>query len=122
RWPPYWGIRPEVPTRWSTTISARLAAPEPWLTASSGDDRCMDHFPGSPDPVHDLPRRFCPACGRWTSQRFKSGPGARPDARCPHCRSLERQRFLAVLTSCLGPVVEVDTLLDIAPAPCTTTV
>ena len=78
----------------------------------------MDHFPGS----QDLPRRFCPACGRWTSQRFGSGPGARPDARCPHCRSLERQRFLAVLTSCLGPVVDVGTLLDIAPAPCTTAV
>jgi SAM-dependent methyltransferase len=69
----------------------------------------------------DVPRRFCPACGEWTIGRFRHGPGARPDARCPHCKSLERQRFLAVLTSCLRPVVEpVGTLLDIAPAPCTT--
>ena len=82
----------------------------------------MDHFPGSPRPVSSLPRRFCPACGRWTDRRFRTGPGARSDARCPHCKSLERQRFLAVLTSCLGPVVEVGTLLDIAPAPCTTAV
>jgi SAM-dependent methyltransferase len=70
-----------------------------------------------------VPRRFCPACGEWTVGAFRSGPGARPDARCPHCRSLERQRFLAVLTSCLMPAVEpVGTLLDIAPAPCTTAV
>ena len=70
----------------------------------------------------DVPRRFCPSCGQWTSGRFRQGPGARPDARCPHCKSLERQRFLAVLTSCLSPVVEVGTLLDIAPADCTTAV
>jgi SAM-dependent methyltransferase len=79
----------------------------------------MDHFPGS----HDLPRRFCPACGQWTSRAFRNGPGKRPDARCPHCKSLERQRFLAVIVSCLKPVVgPVGTLLDIAPAPCTTSV
>ncbi|MEO6511630.1 MAG: class I SAM-dependent methyltransferase [Nocardioides sp.] len=82
----------------------------------------MDHFPGSPVEARDVPRRFCPACGQWTAERFRTGPGARPDARCPHCKSLERQRFLAVLTSCLGPVVDVGTLLDIAPAPCTTSV
>jgi SAM-dependent methyltransferase len=53
--------------------------------------------------------------------RFRSGPGKRQDARCPHCKSLERQRFLAVVISCLRPAVEpVGTLLDIAPAPCTT--
>jgi SAM-dependent methyltransferase len=79
----------------------------------------MDHFPG---PQHNLPRRYCPVCGHWTDRRFRKGPGARPDARCPDCRSLERQRFLAVLTSCLGPLVDVGTLLDIAPAPCTTAV
>jgi SAM-dependent methyltransferase len=79
----------------------------------------MDHFPG---PRHDLPRRYCPVCGHWTDRRFRNGPGARPDARCPSCKSLERQRFLAVLTSCLGPLVDVGTLLDIAPAPGTTTV
>jgi SAM-dependent methyltransferase len=71
----------------------------------------------------DVPRRFCPACGEWTIGRFRDGPGARADARCPRCKSLERQRFLAVLTSCLRPVVEpVGTLLDIAPAPCTTAI
>ena len=71
----------------------------------------------------DVPRRFCPACGEWTVGAFRSGPGARPDARCPHCKSLERQRFLAVIASCLMPAVEpVGTLLDIAPAPCTTAV
>jgi SAM-dependent methyltransferase len=74
------------------------------------------------DEPLDVPRPFCPSCGQWTSGRFRRGPGARPDARCPHCKSLERQRFLAVLTSCLSPVVEVGTLLDIAPAPCTTSI
>jgi SAM-dependent methyltransferase len=73
------------------------------------------------DEPLDVPRRFCPSCGQWTSGRFRQGPGARPDARCPHCKSLERQRFLAVLTS-LSPLVEVGTLLDIAPAACTTAV
>jgi SAM-dependent methyltransferase len=83
----------------------------------------MDHFPGSPDSPTDLPRRFCPACGQWTSRAFRAGPGKRPDARCPHCKSLERQRFLAVIVSCLKPAVgPVGTLLDIAPAPCTTSV
>ncbi len=76
----------------------------------------MDDFPA-------VPRRFCPVCGQWTADTFRNGPGARPDARCPHCKSLERQRFLAVLTSCLMPAVEpVGTLLEIAPAPCTTQV
>jgi SAM-dependent methyltransferase len=74
------------------------------------------------DEPLDVPRRYCPSCGQWTAGRFRQGPGARPDARCPHCKSLERQRFLAVLTSCLAPAVEVETLLDIAPAPCTTAV
>jgi hypothetical protein len=70
-----------------------------------------------------VPRRFCAACGEWTVGAFRTGPGARPDARCRHCKSLERQRFLAVLTSCLMPALEpVGTLLDIAPAPCTTAV
>ena len=77
---------------------------------------------GPPDAL-DIPRRFCPACGRWTVGRFRNGPCERPDARCPHCKSLERQRFLAVVVSCLMPAVEpVDTLLDIAPAPCTTSI
>jgi SAM-dependent methyltransferase len=74
------------------------------------------------DEPLEVPRRFCPSCGQWTSRRFRRGPGARPDARCPHCKSLERQRFLAVVTSCLSPVVEIGTLLDIAPAPCTTAI
>ena len=74
------------------------------------------------DEPLEVPRRFCPSCGQWTSGRFRRGPGARPDARCPHCKSLERQRFLAVVTSCLSPVVEIGTLLDIAPAPCTTAI
>jgi SAM-dependent methyltransferase len=70
-----------------------------------------------------VPRRLCAACGKWTVGTFRTGPGGRPDARCPHCKSLERQRFLAVLTSFLTPAVEpVGTLLDIAPAPCTTAV
>ena len=71
----------------------------------------------------DLPRRFCPACGEWTVGHFRLGPGSRPEARCPHCKSLERQRFLAVVVGCLRPVLEpVGTVLDIAPAPVTTTV
>lgn len=71
----------------------------------------------------DLPRRFCPACGEWTVGHFRLGPGARPEARCPHCKSLERQRFLAVILACLQPALDpVGTVLDIAPAPVTTSV
>jgi SAM-dependent methyltransferase len=75
------------------------------------------------DLLPDLPRRFCPACGEWTAGHFRLGPGARPEARCPHCKSLERQRFLAVVVACLRPVLgPVGTVLDIAPAPVTTSV
>jgi SAM-dependent methyltransferase len=39
---------------------------------------------------------YCPACDA-TVDAFAPGPGGRPDARCPHCDSLERHRFLALL-------------------------
>lgn len=39
---------------------------------------------------------YCPACSSPVDG-FLAGPGDRPDARCPHCQSLERHRFLALL-------------------------
>lgn len=69
----------------------------------------------------ELRPRYCPACGAWVSTRFRPGPGRRPDARCPHCRSLERHRFLAVLLDALRPALgEIGLLLDIAPTPVST--
>lgn len=52
---------------------------------------------------------------------FNPGPGGRPDAGCPRCGSLERQRFLAMLLDVLAPLLPpVDVLLDIAPSEQTT--
>lgn len=48
--------------------------------------------------------------------RFAPGPGGRPKAKCPHCRSLARHRFLAYLFDRLAPVIATARLvLDIAP-------
>lgn len=59
--------------------------------------------------------RRCPACGRDVV-RFEPGPRDRPDARCPHCQSLERHRFLAILLDTLEPLlVSARVVLDIAP-------
>ena len=64
------------------------------------------------------PKRFCPVCHHAVRQTFRSGPGGRPDARCPRCRGLERHRFFAVLVDMLRPALgRVDVLLDIAPYP-----
>jgi hypothetical protein len=38
--------------------------------------------------------RWCPVCGKW-SRRFRAfGKIRRRDAKCPHCGSLERHRFV----------------------------
>src|SRR5680860_700626 len=59
----------------------------------------------------------CPACHRRV-QRFRPGPrGGRVQARCPHCRSLERHRFLAILLDGLGPMLpSARVLLEVAPS------
>ncbi len=63
------------------------------------------------------PSRYCPVCSAFTDGPFRRGPGGRPDASCPTCGSLERQRFLAVLLSCLEPTMgPIGVLLDIAPS------
>lgn len=38
--------------------------------------------------------RFCPVCGRGSGKFLEFGIVPRPDAMCPHCRSLERHRLL----------------------------
>ena len=66
----------------------------------------------------DHPRRYCPACDHVVRRDFLPGPGQRPDAACPRCRSLERHRFLALLLALLRPGLgEVDILLEISPSP-----
>lgn len=65
-------------------------------------------------------RRYCPVCGRWARYFISYGRPARPDAQCPFCGSLERQRLLWLylhghsddLRNGAGP------LLHVAPAPC----
>lgn len=39
---------------------------------------------------------FCPVCQRHLDS-FSPGPGGRENARCGHCQSLERHRYLALL-------------------------
>lgn len=66
----------------------------------------------------DYPRRYCSICHQVVPRGFKPGPGGRPDASCPQCRSLERHRFLAVLLATLGPVLDdLGTVLEVAPSP-----
>ncbi|WP_341924382.1 methyltransferase domain-containing protein [Nocardioides psychrotolerans] len=71
--------------------------------------------------ILDFPRRYCPTCDRIVRKDFKPGPGGRPDASCPRCRSLERHRFFAILLSVLAPLLDdVDLLLEVSPSPQTT--
>ena len=66
----------------------------------------------------DYPRRYCSICHHVVRRGFLPGPGGRPDASCPRCRSLERHRFFALLLSVLEPVLDdLGTLLEIAPSP-----
>ena len=62
--------------------------------------------------------RYCSACDHSIRGEFRPGPRGRRDAKCPRCKSLERQRFLALLLDTLRPSLgDVGTLLDIAPTP-----
>ena len=65
---------------------------------------------------------FCPICRRHLDS-FSPGPGGRKNARCPHCHSLERHRYLAVLLAAFGKEVASSRhVLEIAPtAPVTRT-
>lgn len=66
----------------------------------------------------NYPRHYCTICHSLVPKAFKPGPGGRPNASCPRCRSLERHRFFAVLLSALEPLVAgIDTLLEVAPSP-----
>jgi SAM-dependent methyltransferase len=70
--------------------------------------------------VADYPRRYCPICDNVVRRDFLPGPGGRPDATCPKCGSLERDRFFAILLSVLEPILaELATLVEIAPSPAT---
>lgn len=69
----------------------------------------------------DYPRRYCSVCDTVVQGEFGPGPSGRPDAACPRCGSLERQRFLSVLLGVLRPSLgDLDVLLDVAPSPQTT--
>jgi SAM-dependent methyltransferase len=64
------------------------------------------------------PRRYCPICHHVGRSEFRPGPGGRPNASCPKCRSLDRHRFFAILLSMLTPVIDdLDVLLEVAPSP-----
>lgn len=61
--------------------------------------------------------RYCPNCQQLTEQAYLPGPGGRPDASCPTCMSLERERFLALLLDSVAPVMHgLDLLVDVAPS------
>lgn len=67
-------------------------------------------------------RRYCPVCDRFADAFLEFGRKRRPDARCPHCGSLERHRlvwrYFQRRTDLLdGPG---GTVLHIAPEACFT--
>lgn len=62
---------------------------------------------------------FCPACGR-AFLKLRPGPGGRPDASCPFCESLERQRLLSLLLRSAAPALSGARVLDVAPSDYTT--
>lgn len=68
-----------------------------------------------------IPWRQCPVCDDRTNRPYRPGPGGRPDAACPSCRSLERHRFLALLLRRSAfDLLLADTVLDVAPSRYTT--
>ena len=72
----------------------------------------------SDSTLDDYPRRYCPICHNVVRSEFRPGPGGRPNASCPKCRSLDRHRFFTILLSMLAPVIDdLDVLLDVAPSP-----
>ena len=60
----------------------------------------------SESTLDDYPRRYCPICHNVVRSEFRPGPGGRPNASCPKCRSLDRHRFFAILLSMLEPVID----------------
>lgn len=67
-------------------------------------------------------RRLCTSCMNVVDA-FRNGPNGRPDAACPRCGSLERDRFLALLLQGMAPyVASAGAVLDIAPNRATTRV
>lgn len=68
-----------------------------------------------------VPWRQCPVCDERQNRPYRPGPGGRPDAACPSCRSLERHRFLALLLRRSSfDLALADTILDVAPSRYTT--
>lgn len=63
----------------------------------------------------DEGERFCSACRRWV-EKFASGPGRRPNSRCPRCQALERHRFLALLLAAFQREIDRgNSVLEVAP-------
>ena len=59
----------------------------------------------------------CPACRSDVSE-WLPGPGGRPNASCPHCSSLERHRFLALVFQNLQLFISTaSAVLEYAPHP-----
>lgn len=76
---------------------------------------------GNDASLEQYPRRYCSVCGHVVRKEFLPGPGGRPSASCPRCRSLERHRFFALLVDILKPMLtDLDVLLDVAPSRQTT--
>ncbi len=72
----------------------------------------------SDETLDDYPRRYCPICHNVVRSEFRPGPGGRPNASCPKCKSLDRHRFFTILLSVLDPVIDdLNVLLDVAPSP-----
>lgn len=104
-----------------------------YSTASDSRISVLSWPPGLPEVIEHrragkqlhLPagHRACSCCG--FIGKFEPGPNGRPDASCPQCRSLERHRFLGLLTNHLHHVWVPETrryastLIEIAPSAAT---
>ena len=65
-------------------------------------------------------RHFCPVCRQVIAGQLSRAPSGRL-ARCPHCGSLERHRFLAVLIGSIEPLLPpAPRILEVAPSAYTT--
>ena len=72
-----------------------------------------DHLSGIDNGAND--GHFCPVCRR-NLESFASGPGGRPNARCPKCQSLERHRYLALLMAAFAEEIASSRhILEVAP-------
>ena len=69
---------------------------------------------------HQKSWRWCPICKNYSKMFLPFGIKPRPDAQCPHCKSLERHRFVWLYLTMASTIFNKPskTVLHIAPEEC----